>query len=87
MDSVYRGCVGGKLKAGYIIHWNWDRIVLSLIKHRNMQPQSTCLAKTIVGSSMTPHAAFLVLSSGTVYPVVNLQDEQNAACKSRPGYL
>ena len=40
MDSVYRGWVGGrgvdgKPKAGYTIHWNGNRVVVSLTKHRD----------------------------------------------------
>ena len=37
--------------------------------------------------SLTPHAALLVLPSGIVWTVMNLQGQQNAACESRPGYL
>ena len=40
------------------------------------QPQCTCQAWTVVGSSLTPHAALM-----------NLQGQKNAACESRPGYL
>ena len=32
--------VGGKLKAGYTIHWNRNRVFVSSTKQR--QPQSTC---------------------------------------------
>ena len=35
------------------------------------QPQCTCQAKTVVGSSLAPHGALLVLPSGTVYPVLD----------------
>ena len=35
------------------------------------QPQCTYQAKTVVGSSLTPHAALLVHPSGTVYPVLD----------------
>ena len=32
------------------------------------QPQCTCQDKTVVGSSLTPHAALLLCSSGTNHP-------------------
>ena len=51
------------------------------------QPQCTCQAKTVAGSSLTPHAALLVCPSGTIWTVMNLQGQKNAACESRPGYL
>ena len=35
------------------------------------QSQCTCLAETVVGSSLTPRAPLLVLPVGTVYPVVD----------------
>ena len=35
------------------------------------QPQCTYQTKTVVGSSLTPDAALLVLPIGTVYPVVD----------------
>ena len=35
------------------------------------QPQCTCQDKTVVGSSLTPHAALLVHPSGTIHPVVD----------------
>ena len=62
------GGVGGKLKAGYTIHRYRDR---AIVPSAQKQPQCTCQAKTIIGSGLTPHAALLVLPSGTVYPVVD----------------
>ena len=50
------------------------------------QPQCTCQAKTVAGSSLTPHAALLVHPSGTIWTVMDLQGQKNA-CESRPGYL
>ena len=38
------------------------------------QPQCTCQAKTVVGSSLTPCAALLVLPIGTVHPVVDCHE-------------
>ena len=35
------------------------------------QPQCTCQDKTVVGSSLTPHAALLLHLSGTIHPVVD----------------
>ena len=38
------------------------------------QPQCTCQAKTVVGSSLTLRVALLVHPSGTVYPVVDRRE-------------
>ena len=38
------------------------------------QPQCTCQDKTVVGSSLTPHAALLVCPSGTIHPVVDCHE-------------
>ena len=35
------------------------------------QPQCTCQDKTVIGSSLTPHAALLVHPSGTIHPAVD----------------
>ena len=54
------------------------------------QPQCTCQAKTVAGSSLAPHAALLLHPSGTRYPTVDSHEftgSKNAACESRPGYL
>ena len=52
--------VGGKPKAGYPLSQRKSRCVFSKAQK---QPQYTCQDKTVVGSSLTPHAAILV------YPV------------------
>ena len=46
-----------------------------------------CQAKTVAGSSSTPHVALLVHPSGTIWTVMDLQGQKNAACESRPDYL
>ena len=51
------------------------------------QSQRTCRAKIVAGSSLTPHAALLVHPSGTIWIIMNLQGQKNAACESRPGYI
>ena len=38
------------------------------------QPQCTCQDKTVVGRSLTPHAALLVCPSGTIHPVVDCHE-------------
>ena len=38
------------------------------------QPQYTCQDKTVVGSSLTPHAALLVGPSSTIHPVVDCHE-------------
>ena len=35
------------------------------------QPQCTCQAKTVIGSSLTPHAALLMLPIGIIHPIVD----------------
>ena len=64
----YHG-VGGKPKAGYTIHR--QRQSHCAINEAQKQPQCTYQAKMVIGSSLTPRAALLVLSSGTIYPVVD----------------
>ena len=38
------------------------------------QPQCTCQDKTVIGSSLTSHAALLVQPSGTIHPVVDCHE-------------
>ena len=38
------------------------------------QQQCICQDKTVVGSSLTPHAALIVRPSGTIHPVVDCQE-------------
>ena len=59
-----KGGVGGKLKVGYIIHWN--RVDVSSMKHRNSHSVATCQAKMVDGSSLTPHAALSVYPTPVV---------------------
>ena len=47
------------------------------------QSQCTCQANTVAGISLTPHAALLVHPSGTIWTVMNLQGQKNAACENR----
>ena len=82
MDSVYRGWVNGwegvgwaldvsgKPKASCTIKWNRNRVIVSSVKHRNSHSVHTCQAKTVVSSSLIPHAALLVLP--TPWTVMNL---------------
>ena len=44
------------------------------------QPQCTCQDKMVAGSSLTPHAALLVHSSGTIHLVV---DSHEFACSDK----
>ena len=81
--------MGGKPKAGYIYHLleleqEQGRCVFN---EAQKQPQCT-EAKTVVGSSLTPHAALLVHPSGTTYSTVDHHEFiENSACESRPSYL
>ena len=60
---------------------------LCVFSKTQKQPQYTCQAKTIAGNSFTPHADLLVHPSVTIWTVMDLQGQKNAACESRPGYL
>ena len=62
--------VGGKPKVDYIYYLLEQGCCVEAQK----QPQCTCQAKTVVGSSLTPHAALSVLPSGTVHPVVSCHE-------------
>ena len=60
-----------------------------MLSNAQKQPQCTCQDKTVVGSSLTPHAALLVHPSGTIYLAVDRHDlhgQINPACESRPGH-
>ena len=57
----------GKPKAGYTIHKETHNSNVFPPK----QPQSTWQAETVVGSSLTHHAALLVPLSGSIDPVVD----------------
>ena len=48
-----------------------DRVIVSSVKHRNSHSVHVRPRSTVVGSSLTPCAALLVLPSGTIYPVVD----------------
>ena len=87
MDSVLRSGWGGWEAEGELNHPWAQRQSHCIFSKTQKQPQCTCQAKTVAGSSLTPHAALLVHSSGTVRTVMNLQCQKNAACESRPGYL
>ena len=46
------------------------------------QPQCTCQAKTVAGSSLTPHAALLVHPSGHIWTVMNLHGQKMLPVKT-----
>ena len=68
--------VGWKPKVGYTIHQHRDRAMHCVFSkaHAEKQPQCICQAWTVVGSSLTPHAALLVRPSGTIQPVVDCHE-------------
>ena len=81
---------GGWEAKGKLYHPLVQRQSRCVFNEAQKQPQCTCQAKTVVGSSLTPRAALLVLPSGTIYPVVDCHEftgSENVACESRPGYL
>ena len=56
------------------------------------QPQCTCQDKTVIGNSLTPHAALLVHPSGTIHPVMDCHEftwsdkSQNIKSAIMPGF-
>ena len=67
-----RGWDGDRWEAeGGFYHPSVQRQTRFVFNQAQKQPQCTCQAKTVVGSSLTLHAALLVLHSGTVYSVVD----------------
>ena len=60
------GWEGGWEAEGGLYHPLEQGQICCVFNEAQKQPQCTCQAKTVVGSSLTPHAALLMLSSGTV---------------------
>ena len=88
MDSVYRGVGGNGWKAKGGLNHPWAQGQSHCVFSKTQkQSQCTCQTKTVAGSSLTPHATLLVHPSGTIWTVMDLQCQENAAFESRPGYL
>ena len=83
--------VGGEWEAkGGLNHPLAVRKSRCVLSKAQKQPQCTCQDKTVVGSSLTPHAALLVHPVAPYTPqwtVMNLHGQINATCKSRPGHF
>ena len=83
------GIGGGREAKGRLNHPPAQAKSCCVFNKAQKQPQCTCQDKTVVGSSLTPHAALLVRPSGTIHPIVDcheLHGQINAACESRPGH-
>ena len=76
------GWVGGREGGGVGVGGEWEaegglnhplavRKSRCVLSKAQKQPQCTCQDKTVVGSSLTPHAALLVRPSGTIHPTVD----------------
>ena len=66
---------GGWEAKGRLYHpLEWEQSCCIFSKAQRQQ-QSMCQAKTVVGNSLTPHVALLVLPSGTVW--LNLRVPSN----------
>ena len=93
MDSVYRGWAGGWGWGGWeseggLYHPSAQRQSHCVFSKAKKQPQCTCQAKIVIGSSLTPHAALLVHPSGTIDPIVDRYEFTGSeTCESRLGYL
>ena len=76
--------MGGKSKTGCPWAQGQSHCVFSKTQK---QPQCTYQANTVAGSSLIPHAALLEHPSGTIWTIMDLQGQKNAAYENRPGYL
>ena len=63
--------VGGWEAEGRLNHPLAQRKSHCVFSKTQKHPQCTCQNKTVVGSSLTPHAALLVYPSGTIHPAVD----------------
>ena len=63
--------VGGWEAEGRLNHLLAVRKSRCVLNNTQKQPQCTCQDKTVVGSSLTPHAALLVCPSDIIHPAVD----------------
>ena len=80
---------GWEAEGGLKPPWAQGQSHCVFIKHRNSHSVYTCQAKTVAGSSLTPHAiaTLLVHPSGTRYPTVSRYKFTGSEKCCRPGYL
>ena len=78
------GVEGGWEVEGGLNHPLAQRKSCCVLNKAQKQPQCTCQDIMVIESSLTPHATLLVHPSGTIHLVMNLHDQINAACESRP---
>ena len=64
---------GWEAEGGLYHPWEQGQSHCVFSKTQN-QPQRTCQAKTVAGSSFTPHTTLLVHPSGTRYPTVDRRE-------------
>ena len=62
---------GGWEAEGGLNHLLAQRKSHCVLSKAQKQPKCICQDKTVVGSSLTPHAALLVHPSGTIHPAVD----------------
>ena len=65
------GVGGGWEAEGRLNHLPAQRKSHCVFSKAQKHPQYTCQGKTVLGSSLTPQAALLVLPSGTIHPIVD----------------
>ena len=63
--------VGGWVAEGGLYHPLTQRKNHCVFSKAQQQPQCTCQARTVIGSSLTPHAALLAHPSSTIHPVAD----------------
>ena len=66
--------VGGWEAEGRLNHPLAQRKGCCVLSKAQKQPQYTRQDKTVVGSSLTPHADLLVRPSGTIHPTVDCHE-------------
>ena len=65
------GVGGGWEAEGKLNHPLAQRKSRCVFSKAQKHPQCTCQDKTVVGSSLTPHAALLVHPNVTIHPIVD----------------
>ena len=67
------GGVGWEAEGG-LNHPLAQRKSCCVLSKAQKQPQCICQDKTVVGNSLTPHAALLACPSGTIHPVMDCHE-------------
>ena len=81
--QVGNGGGGGGWETEGRLNHSWEQGQSHCVSSKTQkQPQCTCQAKTVAGSSLTAHAALLVHPSGTIWTIMNLQGQKMLPVKA-----